>query len=188
MIDFTQELIDRGALLKGHFQLASGRHAGTYIEKFRILQWPDLTGLMCAGIADAFRGQTNLLAGPTTGGILMSYETARQLGLRSIIAERVEDGQPSDAKREFKRGFEIGPGDRVLVVDDVLTTGGSIRDVMAAVRARGAETVGVGVLVDRSAGKVDFGVPFFACLTLEVASWAPDVCTLCATGVPLIVT
>ena len=184
MTDYTQELINRGALLKGHFQLASGRHADTYIEKFRILQWPDLTGQMCAGIAGAFRGQTNLLAGPTTGGILMSYETARHLGLRSIIAERVEDGPG----REFKRGFEIGPGDRVLVVDDVLTTGGSIRDVIDAVKARGAETVGVGVLVDRSAGKVDFRLPLFACMTLEVASWAPDTCTLCRDNIPLIVT
>ena len=184
MTDYTEELINRGALLKGHFQLASGRHADTYIEKFRILQWPDLTGPMCAGIADAFRGQTNLIAGPTTGGILMSYETARHLGLRSIIAERVEEGPG----REFKRGFEIGPGDRVLIVDDVLTTGGSIRDVIAAVKARGAEAVGVGVLVDRSAGKVDFGVPFFACMTLEVASWPRDTCTLCRDNIPLIVT
>ena len=184
MTDYTEELINRGALLKGHFQLASGRHADTYIEKFRILQWPDLTGPMCAGIADVFRGQTNLIAGPTTGGILMSYETARHLGLRSIIAERVDEGPG----REFKRGFEVGPGDRVLIVDDVLTTGGSIRDVIEAVKARGAEAVGVGVLVDRSAGKVDFGVPFFACMTLEVASWAPDICTLCRDNIPLIVT
>jgi orotate phosphoribosyltransferase len=178
------ELAARGALLRGHFQLASGRHGDTYIEKFRILQWPDLTGEMCARIADVFRGKANLVAGPTTGGVILSYETARHLGLRSVIAERTDSGEG----REFKRGFEIGPGDRVIVVDDILTTGGSIRDVLSAVRARGAEVVGVAVLVDRTGGATDFGVPFFACLTVEIASWEPSECRLCREGVPLTVT
>ncbi|MBI2767511.1 MAG: orotate phosphoribosyltransferase [Chloroflexi bacterium] len=178
------QLQARGGILRGHFQLASGRHAGTYVEKFRILQWPDLTGALSEQIADHYRGQTNLVAGPTTGGIILSYETARHLGLRSIIAERKDDG----AGREFKRGFEIGPGDRVLVVDDVLTTGGSIRDVIDAVRARGAEVAGVGVLVDRSGGTVDFGVPFFACLTVDIASYTPADCPECRQGLPLVIT
>jgi orotate phosphoribosyltransferase len=177
-------LTERRALMRGHFQLASGRHADLYIEKFRILQWPDLTGEMCGMMAEAFRGKANLVAGPTTGGVILAYDTARHLGLRSIIAERKDEGEG----REFKRGFEIGPGDRVLVVDDVLTTGGSVRDVLDAVRARGAEVAGVAVLVDRAAGKVDFGVPFFACMSVDVASWAPDECGLCRDGVPLTVT
>jgi len=184
-IQLEEQLQDRGALLRGHFQLSSGRHAGTYIEKFRILQWPDITGQMCALIADEFRGRANLVAGPTTGGVILAYEAARHLGLRSIIAERI-DGEAE--AREFKRGFEIGPGDHVLVVDDVLTTGGSIREVIAAIRLRGAEVAGVGVLVDRAAGKVDFGVPNFACLTVDVASWTPAECELCKDGVPLVVT
>ena len=178
-------LVSRDALMRGHFQLASGRHGDLYIEKFRILQWPDVTGPLCAMMADHFRGACNLVAGPTTGGIILSYETARHLGLRSIIAERKS---ASSAEREFKRGFEIGPGDLVLVVDDVLTTGGSIREVIDAVRARGAEVAGVGVLVDRTNGKVDFGVPFFACLSVEVESWAPGECDLCRRGVPLVIT
>lgn len=186
MTDSLETLLqERGAVLRGHFQFASGRHGDTYIEKFRILQWPDITGNLCAGIADHFRGIANLVAGPTTGGVILSYETARHLGLRSIIAERKQEGRE---EREFKRGFEIGPGDRVLVVDDVLTTGGSIREVLAAVRARGAEVAGVGVLVDRTGGNVDFGVPFYACIKLEIVSWAPDECPLCKAGVPLIVT
>jgi orotate phosphoribosyltransferase len=180
-----QLLEERGAVLRGHFQYASGRHGEIYVEKFRILQWPDLTGQMCGMIAEHFRGIPNLCAGPTTGGIILSYETARHLGLASIICERKEDGSPG---REFKRGFEIGPGDKVLVVDDVLTTGGSIREVIEAVRERGAELVGVGVLVDRTGGTVDFGVPFFACIPLNIESWAAEDCRLCKQGVPLKVT
>ena len=179
-----QLLAERGAVLSGHFQLASGRHADTYIEKFRILQWPDLTGEMCRQIADHFRGQTSLVAGPTTGGIILSYETARHLGLKSVIAERKDEG----SGREFKRGFEVGQGDNVLVVDDVLTTGGSIRDVIDAVRARGATVAGVGVLVDRSGGKVDFGVPLFACISVDIASYTPGDCPTCREGMPLTIT
>ncbi|MCX7619037.1 orotate phosphoribosyltransferase [Tepidiforma sp.] len=178
-------LEERGALLRGHFQYASGRHGELYIEKFRILQWPDVTEPLCRQIAERFRGMATVVAGPTTGGVILAYETARHLGLRAIIAERKDDG--SD-EREFRRGFELGPGERVLVVDDVLTTGGSIREVLKAVEARGAEVAGVGVLVDRTGGKVAFGVPFFACLDVPAASWDPAECRLCREGVPLIVT
>ncbi len=182
--DLQTELEHRGGVLKGHFQLASGRHADTYLEKFRILQWPDITVQMCERIASHFRGTPNLVAGPTTGGVILAFETARQLDLRNVIAERADDGEG----REFKRGFEVGPGDRVLVVDDVLTTGGSIRDVIDAVKRHGAEVIGVGVLVDRSGGKVDFGVPLYACLNMTVASWDPAECPQCAAGTPLVVT
>jgi orotate phosphoribosyltransferase len=139
---------------------------------------------MCARIAEQFRGAANLVAGPTTGGVILAFETARQLGLRAVIAEKPDEGPG----REFKRGFELGPGDNVLVVDDVLTTGGSIRDVIDAVRARGASVAGVGVLVDRAGGSIDFGVPFAACLTVMVDSWDPSGCELCRRGVPLVVT
>jgi orotate phosphoribosyltransferase len=175
----------RGALLRGHFQFSSGRHGELYIEKFRVLQWPDVTEPLCRQIAGHFRGRTNVVAGPTTGGVILAYETARHLGLRAIIAERKED---DSEEREFRRGFELGPGDRVLVVDDVLTTGGAIREVARAVVARGAEVAGVGVLVDRTGGKVDFGVPFFACLDVPAASWEAGECRLCREGVPLVVT
>lgn len=178
-------LEERGALLRGHFQLSSGRHGDTYIEKFRILQWPDLTSEFCARIAAHFAGQPNIVAGPTTGGIILAYETARYMSLPMIIAEKKDDGS---GKREFKRGFQVGPGDRVLVVDDVLTTGGSIREVLDALHERGAEVAGVGVLVDRTNGKVDFGVPFFACMSLDVKSYDPSDCDLCRANVPLTIT
>lgn len=177
---------DAGALLEGHFQLASGKHSAKYIEKFRLLERPPQTDALCRMIADWARGMApEVVAGPTTGGLIISYEVARHLGLRSIFAEKNEDGTPG---RSFQRGFEIRPGERVLVVDDVLTTGGSIRDVLAAVKSLGGEVIGVGVLVDRSAGRVDFGVPLFACLELDLATYPPDDCPLCKEGIPLTIT
>jgi orotate phosphoribosyltransferase len=122
------------------------------------------------------------LAAPTTGGIILSYEVARQLGVRGIFAEKEGDG------RRFGRGFRVDSGERTLVVDDVLTTGGSIRDVIDAVRREGGEPIGVGVLVDRSGGRADFGLPFFACVALDLPTYPPDDCPLCAQKVPLTVT
>lgn len=180
-------LREAGALLEGHFQLSSGKHSPRYVEKFRLLERPPQTEALCRMIADwaSASGGPDLVAGPTTGGIIISYEVARFLGLRSIFAEKNEDGSPG---RSFLRGFEIRPGERVLVVDDVLTTGGSVRDVLEAVRARGGEVIGVAVLVDRSAGRVEFGAPFFACLELDLPTYAPADCPLCREGVPLTVT
>ena len=173
-------------MLEGHFQLSSGRHSGLYVEKFRLLERPPQTDALARMIADWARPLSpQLCAGPTTGGLLVSYEVARHLGLRSIFAEKAEAGG-----REFGRGFEIAPDERVLVLDDVLTTGGSVRDVLDAVRALGGETIGVAVLIDRSAGKVDFGVPLFACLTLDLPTYEPGpaACPLCADGVALTIT
>lgn len=179
-------LREAGAMLEGHFQLSSGRHSGLYVEKFRLLERPPQTDALCRMIAEwAKPFGVELCAGPTTGGILISYEVARHLGLRSIFAESAEGGG-----RAFGRGFTIGKGERVLVVDDVLTTGGSVRDVLDAVRALGGEVAGVAVLIDRSAGKVDFGAPFFACLTLDLPTYEAGAatCPLCADGVPLTIT
>jgi len=121
-----------GAVLEGHFKLTSGRHSGTYFEKFQVLQYPAYTQRLCGLIADHFRGsRVELVAGPTTGGVILSFEVARQLGVRGIFAETVGE------ERRFLRGFVVRPGERVLVVDDVLTTGGSIRQVIDAVRAAG---------------------------------------------------
>jgi len=172
-----------GAILEGHFLLTSGRHSGTYLEKFRILEYPEQTQRLCCLIAERFRDSgVQLVAGPTTGGIILSFELARQLGVRGIFAEKVDGG------RRFLRGFRIKPGERTLVVDDILTTGGSIRDVLDALREAGGEPIGVAVLADRTAGGTDFGVPFFACMALEVESYEPSQCPLCREGLPLIET
>jgi orotate phosphoribosyltransferase len=172
-----------GAILEGHFLLTSGRHSGTYLEKFRVLQYPEQTQRLCRLIADRFGDSgVQLVAGPTTGGIILSFEVARQLGVRGIFAEKSEGG------RRFQRGFRVEPGERTLVVDDVLTTGGSIRDVLDAVRQAGGEPVGVAVLADRTAGATDFGVSFFACTALKIESYDPTDCPLCRDGVALIKT
>jgi orotate phosphoribosyltransferase len=161
---------ESGALLDGHFVLASGFHSATYLEKFQVLQYPHLVEKMCAEIASRFSGDNvEVVLGPTTGGMLLAYDVARHLGTRGIFAERNEEG----IGRVLRRGFTIGKGERVLVVDDILTTGGSIKDTLKIVTDSGATLVGVGVLADRSGGAVDFGAKFEALLTLNVEKFAP---------------
>ena len=177
-----------GALMDGHFRLSSGRHSPVYVEKFRLLQHPEHTEQLCRLIADRFRDdRPELVAGPTTGGIILSYEVARLLGLRSIFAEKT-DGLPGQGGRDFQRGFQVRPDERTLIVDDVLTTGGSVREVIDAVRRAHGDPIGVGVLVDRSGNRTEFGVPLFACVELDLPTYNENACPLCDTGVPLTVT
>jgi orotate phosphoribosyltransferase len=171
---------EAGAVMEGHFLLTSGLHSPTYWEKFRILEQPHYTERLCRMIATHFQDQhVQMVAGPTTGGVIISYEVAKQLGLRSIFAER------EGTTRVFRRGFEIKPGERVLVVDDILTTGGSIREVISEVKRKGGQLIGVGVLVDRSEGAVDFGVPLFSCYRTLVPTYKPEECPLCRKGISL---
>ena len=169
-----------GAIKEGHFLLASGLHSPVYWEKFRILQHPHLTEKLCRLIAQHFKGQKiDVVAGPTTGGIILAFETAHQLGTRSIFAEK--DGEI----RVFRRDFEIAPGEHVLIVDDILTTGSSLRETMSAVAKLGGIVIGIGVLVDRSEENSDFNLPFFSCLRAPTKVYLPQECPLCAAHVPL---
>lgn len=171
-----------GAVLKGHFLLASGLHSPVYWEKFQVLQYPEYTEKLCRLIADHFRKSgVQVVAGPTTGGVILAYEVARQLGVRSIFAEKGESGG-----RELRRGFRIESGERVLIVDDIMTRGGSVRDTVDAVKKLGGDIVGIGVLVDRSPEKIDFVIPFFSCHRAEVITYQPQECPLCAAGIPLV--
>ncbi|MCX6023950.1 MAG: orotate phosphoribosyltransferase [Chloroflexi bacterium] len=184
-IDVPAILRASGALLDGHFILASGRHSAQYMEKFRILQRPVETGALCALMADHFRhAGVQVVIGPTLGGVILAYEAARALGVRAIYAER---GDTEAEPRVFRRDFAtIQAGERVLVVDDVddvLTTGGSVQQVLDLVRRVGGEVVGVALLVDRSNGAVQFDVPeFFACHTMNIPSYPPESCPECAAG------
>jgi orotate phosphoribosyltransferase len=169
-----------GAIKKGHFLLASGLHSPVYWEKFRILQHPHLTEKLCRFIVHRFRGQKiDVVAGPTTGGIILAFETARQLKVRGIFAEK--EGET----RVFRRGFEIAPGERVLIVDDILTTGSSLRETISAVNKLGGIITGIGVLVDRSEKNLDFNLPFFSCLRAPTIAYSPRECPLCAAHIPL---
>lgn len=172
---------DAGAILEGHFLLTSGLHSPVYWEKFRVLQYPHHTEKLCRFIAEHFRKDNiQVVAGPTTGGIILAFEVARQLGVKGIFAEK-EGGT-----RIFRRGFTISPGERVLVVDDILTTGGSIAEVIEAVKRLDGNVVGIGVLVDRSEQGKDFGVPLFSCLRVTTVTYKPGECPLCASGIPLV--
>ena len=183
MTDLAAVLREVGALQEGHFLLSSGRHSDRYIEKFALLMRPRETEQVCRGFAERFAAAgVETVAGPTTGGILLAFEVARQLGVRAVYAERAEGG----VGREFRRGAIFRPGERVLVVDDILTTGGSVRDTLAALERQGVEVVGVGVLVDRSGGQVDFGVPLVPLLALDIATYDAADCPLCRDGVPLV--
>jgi len=174
---------DAGALLDGHFLLKSGRHAGRYLEKFLVLQHPRYGVELCRRFAEALAPyQPTLVVGPTTGGVLLSFETARQLGgsVRAAFAEPVDGGG-----RALRRGWTIAADERVVLVDDILTTGASLVETVDAVLAAGAEPVAAAVMVDRSVAPVELGFPLHALGRIEIPSWEPSACPLCRDGPPL---
>ena len=174
-------LVKTGAIMDGHFLLTSGLHSPHYVEKFNVLQHPAYTAQLCAAMAEKFKdAQIETVVGPVTGGILLAHETGKSLGTRAIFTERV------DGKMTFRRGFSLHAGERVLIVEDIVTTGWSIKEVIEVVKAAGAIAVAVSMLVDRSGGKADFGdVPAAALLTMDVETYAPESCPLCAKGIPM---
>ena len=170
-----------GLMLEGHFLLTSGRHSNRYMQCAKLFQYPEYSEMICKDLAGRFAGQKiDLVVGPAVGGIIMSYEMARQFNVRNIFAER-ENGAMT-----LRRGFSIPEGAKVLVVEDVVTTGGSVREVMDIVAEAKAEVVGVCVVVDRSGGKIDFGVPFEAAYETEIQSYEPSQCPLCEQGLELV--
>jgi orotate phosphoribosyltransferase len=170
-----------GVMQEGHFKLTSGRHSDRYMQCARLFQYPEDSARVCGEVAEAFRGKgVDLVAGPALGGIIMAYEVARILGVRNVFAER-EAGAMT-----LRRGFQVSAGERALVVEDVVTTGGSVKEVMELLRSQGAEVIGVGAVVDRSNGAVDFGVPFYPLAAMSVESWEPDACPLCQRGLPIV--
>lgn len=174
---------DAGALLDGHFLLKSGRHAGRYLEKFLVLQHPLVGVELCRRFADVLAPHTpTLVVGPTTGGVLLSFETARQLGgsVRAAFAEPETGGG-----RALRRGWTVSPSERVVIVDDILTTGASLLETVEAVRAVGVEPLAAAIIVDRSVAPVELGMPLHALGRIEIPSWEPEGCELCAAGVPL---
>lgn len=173
-------LIERQVLLDGHFLLTSGKHSRFYFEKFRILQYPDDTSRFCNVIAERFKDAgVQTVVGPTTGGIIIACETARLMGVKAIYAERTPEG------RGFLRGMSLAPREKVLVVDDVMTTGGSVSETIDAVKRAGADLRGVAVFIDRSSKKPEFGAPFLGLYSEKVETYDPNDCPLCKQGLPL---
>jgi orotate phosphoribosyltransferase len=170
-----------GALLKGHFLLTSGRHSETYFQCAKVLQYPQYSEMVCSIIADYFRKEEfDTVISPAMGGIIVGQEVARQLGKKSIFAER------EDKKLVLRRGFQLEEGERVLVCEDVVTTGGSVFEVIDIVKNAGAKVIGAGYIVDRSNGKVLFGVPQVSAMQMDVISYTQDDCPLCRENIPVV--
>ncbi len=175
------ELDRTGALLKGHFLLTSGRHSRDYIEKFRLLEKPQIVERICAEWKRRFeRDGISLVAGPAVGGIVLAYELARQIGCRYAFTE----GTGHD--RFLGRGFAVGPGDSVLLVDDVVTTGGSLKATWEAIARTGARVVGAGIVIYRGSEPLDIGVRTEILLTLPLDTFDPETCPLCRRDLPLV--
>ena len=170
-----------GALLQGHFLLTSGRHSNIYFQCAKVLQYPEYTEKVCTIISDYFKNyKIDTVISPAMGGIIVGQEVARQLNKRSIFAER------EDKKLTLRRGFTIDRGEKILVCEDVVTTGGSVFEVIDIVKDLGGEVVGVGYIVDRSNGKVDFGYPQKSTMKMDVISYLPEECPLCKENIPLV--
>ena len=179
--EVLQVFRDCGGLLEGHFLLTSGRHSDRYMQCAKLFIEPEKAESLCAALALKLKDlKIDVVAAPAIGGIIIGYIMAKHLGAKNVFAER-EDG-----KMAFRRGFEISPKDKVLVVEDVVTTGGSVAEVVELVKKCGAEVVAVASIVDRSNGAVKFGVPYKALLSMEVVSYEAKDCPLCKKGLPFV--
>ncbi|HEY1757027.1 MAG TPA: orotate phosphoribosyltransferase [Bryobacteraceae bacterium] len=170
---------DTGAYLKGHFRLTSGLHSDEYLQCALVLQHPAIAEQMGRELA-ALLPACDLIASPALGGLIIGHEVARARGVRFIFTERDPNG-----KMVLRRGFSVRPGETAVVIEDVITTGGSTREVIEVLRSLGASVIGAGSIIDRSGGRAELGVPRFALVTLEVKSWDPQDCPLCREGIPV---
>ncbi len=174
-----------GAYLRGHFRLTSGLHSPEYLQCALVLQYPkhaaELGGLLADELRNLVPEPPSVVASPALGGLSIGHEVARALGSRFIFTERDQNGRMT-----LRRGFAIAPGEPALVVEDVVTTGGSTRDVVDVLRAAGARPLAAGSIVDRSGGRAAVGAPRVALVTLEVTAYDPASCPLCAQGVPVV--
>jgi orotate phosphoribosyltransferase len=181
LLELFQQL---GVVSNGHFVLSSGRHSDEYWEKFRLLEWPRVTERLCREIAGRYK-QSDIAAvvGPTTGGALLAQEVARQLNTRFLLAEPASSGG-----RTLRRGFLLHLAERVIIVDDVLTTGLSLQETLSAIKPFRPGIVGIEVLIDRSGGGAiaQFDVPCHALLTVSACTYNPDACPFCAMGIPVV--
>ena len=179
-----QQLVQENALLRGHFRLSSGLHSDTYVQCARFLRRPELAAPAAAALAAQIRAaglRVDTVVGPAMGGVVIGYELARQLGVPGIFTERDATGQMS-----LRRGFTIEPGERIIIAEDVVTTGKSTNEVARLLTELGAEVLGVASLIDRTGGNAALNFPNFALLPVAAATYAPDDCPLCRAGLPVV--
>lgn len=182
MKEVEQILKEAGVFKHGHFEFTSGLHSDVYLEKFQVMQYPKYTEILCAEMALRTRHlEPQVVIGPAVGGIILAYELGRQLGCRALFTERVE------GRMQLRRGFSVSTGERVLLVEDIITTGGSAYEVLEAISPLQGKVVGIACLVDRSDGKIQFPTGFYPLLSMDIQSWDPQECPLCKQGVPLVV-
>ena len=173
---------ETGVLHEGHFLLTSGRHSSQYLQCAQVLKHPEIAAQLCRHLTEKLiEKELDLCIGPALGGVLVAYEMARSLGVPAIFAERDPDGNMT-----LRRGFEVKPGEKVLVAEDVITTGGSVREVVDLVRRAGGVVTEVAVLVDRSGGSISFDVPLKSLISMVVESYPPESCPLCRQGLPMV--
>jgi orotate phosphoribosyltransferase len=176
--------LETGAYLKGHFRLTSGLHSPEYLQCAKVLQYSAIAERFGTALAAELRAidpVINVVVAPAMGGLIIGHEVARALGCRFIFTERDSDG-----KMTLRRGFAISPGEHAVVIEDVITTGGSSREVVEILTREGTHVSGAGSIIDRSGGKADLGIPRIALAVLEVIAYAPDVCPLCKEGLPVV--
>ncbi len=179
--EIIEMLKEAEVLLEGHFLLTSGRHSDKYMQCAKIFQNSKYSVPLCGELVEKYKNDNiEVVIGPAIGAIQMAYEVGKQLGVKNIFAER-ENG-----KMTLRRGFTIEKGQRVLVVEDVVTTGGSVREVIELVEQCGGVVAGVGSIVDRTGGKIDFGVPYKSAFSMDITSYEADECPICKTGAPLV--
>jgi orotate phosphoribosyltransferase len=174
-------LRETNALKSGHFKLTSGLHSQQYVQCAQLLKEPGIAEKVCKDLAERFRAESpEIVVGPALGGIIAAYEVARSLNVPGIFAER-ENG-----KMTLRRGFEVKEGQKALVIEDVITTGGSSQEVVELLQGLGAKVIGVGSIIDRSGGKTKLTVPFKSLIKLEIETYQPENCLLCAQGVEIV--
>jgi orotate phosphoribosyltransferase len=181
--DIRHLLTETGALLTGHFLLSSGLHSSNYVQCARLLQFPTVAERIGRALAErllAVAPPPDFVAAPAIGGIIIAHEVARALGVRCLFTER------EGAEMRLRRGFGVETGERALVIEDVVTTGGSTKETVSALEREGAVIIGVGSIIDRSAAPIDLGVPREALIALDIPTYRPEDCPLCHAGLPLV--
>ena len=175
--DILKIFKESGALLEGHFILTSGLHSASYFQCAKVLQYPRHAETLCKEIAERFKKErVDVVLSPAVGGIVLGQEIARLMKVRAIFAERVEE------EMTLRRGFEIAEGERVLLAEDVTTTGGSVKKVMETAKEFGADIVAVSAVVDRSSGRAEFDVPYFSLFQMDIQNYNPENCPMCKAG------